>query len=133
MEILSARVLLRPRDPETTLRFYRDSLGLAIARTYPGGVVFFAGSTLIEVASHLSDDSSDDTTTALWLQVRDIEAAQKNLINQGVTIDREARTEPWGLREMHIADPDGRQIIVVEIPADHPLRSDQRAQPVSHR
>ncbi|MCX6469625.1 MAG: VOC family protein [Corynebacteriales bacterium] len=133
MEILSARVLLRPRDPETTLRFYRDTLGLAIARTYPGGVVFFAGSTLVEVAAHLSDDSSDDTATALWLQVRDIEAAQKNLINQGVTIDREARTEPWGLREMHIADPDGRQIIVVEIPADHPLRSDQRAQPVSHR
>lgn len=126
MEILSARVLLRPRDAETTLGFYRDQLGLAVARTYPGGVVFFAGSTLIEVASHLSSDTSDDTSTALWLQVRDIEAAQRNLAAQGVTIVREARTEPWGLREMHIADPDGRQIVFVEIPADHPLRRDTR-------
>ncbi|KQR96252.1 glyoxalase [Williamsia sp. Leaf354] len=126
MEILSARVLLRPRDPEATLAFYRDTLGLAIARTYPGGVVFFAGSTLIEVASHMTSDS-DESTTALWLQVRDIETTQRVLESAGVSIAREARTEPWGLREMHVPDPDGRQLIFVEIPADHPLRADQRA------
>ncbi|MGJ0117916.1 VOC family protein [Williamsia sp. MIQD14] len=125
MEILSARVLLRPSDPEATLAFYRDTLGLAIARTYPGGVVFFAGSTLIEVASHMTFDS-DETTTALWLQVRHIESTQRDLVSAGVSITREARTEPWGLREMHILDPDGRQLIFVEIPADHPLRQDTR-------
>jgi hypothetical protein len=30
--------------------------------------------------------------------------------------------EPWGLVEMWIADPDGTQIVLVEVPADHPLR-----------
>ena len=30
--------------------------------------------------------------------------------------------EPWGLIEMWIADPDGVGIVLVEIPADHPLR-----------
>ncbi|MGH3007235.1 MAG: VOC family protein, partial [Gaiellaceae bacterium] len=29
MEILSSRVLLRPRDLERSLRFYEDTLGLA--------------------------------------------------------------------------------------------------------
>ncbi len=131
MEILGARVLLRPKNPEETLRFYRDILGLAIARTYPGGVVFFAGSTLIEVAAHLTENISGNSTTALWLQVRDIEATQRDLAASGAAIVREARTEPWGLREMHILDPDHRQLIFVEIPADHPLRSDQRPQAVS--
>ncbi|WP_328858773.1 VOC family protein [Williamsia herbipolensis] len=126
MEILSARVLLRPRDPGTTLAFYRDTLDLAVARTYPGGVVFFAGSTLIEVVSHMTSDGSE-FATALWLQVRDIEATQRDLASAGVSITREARTEPWGLKEMHVSDPDGRQLIFVEIPADHPLRADQRA------
>lgn len=125
MEILSGRILLRPRDAETTMHFYRDVLGLAIARTYPGGVVFFAGSTLIEVASHMASDGSE-SATALWLQVRDVEATQRDLESAGVSITRETRTEPWGLREMHVSDPDGRQLIFVEIPADHPLRRDTR-------
>ncbi|MGU3293296.1 VOC family protein [Williamsia sp. M5A3_1d] len=127
MEILSARVLLRPRHPDATLTFYRDTLGLAIARTYPGGVVFFAGSTLIEVAAHLTAESAE-SATSLWLQVRDIEGTEQDLAAKGVAIARGSRTEPWGLKEMHVLDPDGRRLIFVEIPAGHPLRSDQRAQ-----
>ena len=128
MEVLSARVLLRPTDPDATLAFYRDQLGLAVAREYPGGVVFFAGSTLIEVASHMASDTGGPTVeaTALWLQVRDLGDTQQALTEAGVDIAREARTEPWGLREMHVLDPDGRTLIFVEIPADHPLRRDTR-------
>ncbi|MBT0565938.1 VOC family protein [Williamsia sp. CHRR-6] len=129
MEILSARVLLRPRDPAATLAFYRDQLDLAIAREYPGGVVFFAGSTLIEVAAHLAADTAVEPTTALWLQVRDADATEADLRAAAVPITRSARTEPWGLRELHATDPDGRTLIFVEIPADHPLRVDQRPAP----
>jgi hypothetical protein len=32
MEILASRVLFRPRDYESSLVFYRDAIGLAIAR-----------------------------------------------------------------------------------------------------
>lgn len=52
MEILSSRTILRPSEYERTLSFYRDTLGLAVAREYPGGTVFFAGQGLIEVAAH---------------------------------------------------------------------------------
>jgi hypothetical protein len=34
--------------------------------------------------------------------------------------------EPWGLVEAWVDDPDGLRIHVVEVPADHPLRRDQR-------
>jgi hypothetical protein len=35
-------------------------------------------------------------------------------------------TEPWGLIEMWIEDPDGVRIVLVEVPAVHPIRRDLR-------
>ena len=52
MEILASRMLLRPADYDRSLRFYRDELGLAIARDYGAGTVFYAGQSLIELAGH---------------------------------------------------------------------------------
>ena len=40
----------------------------------------------------------------------------------GVEIVRPPVKEPWGLVEMWIADPDGTPIVLVEVPADHPIR-----------
>ncbi len=126
MEVLSSRVLLRSPDPVRLQRFYRDQLGLAVAREYPGGIVFHAGSGFIEVPGHMSTDPVGTSGALRWLQVRDIAGTEKQLRDAGVSVTREPVTEPWGLIEMHIADPDGRTLIVVEIPEDHPLRRDLR-------
>ncbi|WP_459679393.1 VOC family protein, partial [Rhodococcus sp. no. 34] len=125
MEILSSRTILRPSEYERTLSFYRDTLGLAIAREYPGGTVFFAGQGLIEVAAH-GGTGEGGFRGAIWLQVRDLTAVQTELVLAGVKIAREARQEPWGLHEMWIADPDGTPIVMVQIPEDHPIRRDSR-------
>ncbi|MFD6516175.1 VOC family protein [Rhodococcus sp. NPDC060176] len=125
MEILSSRTILRPSEYERTLSFYRDTLGLAIAREYPGGTVFFAGQGLIEVAAH-GGTGEGGFRGAIWLQVRDLTAAQTELVLAGVKIAREARQEPWGLHEMWIADPDGTPIVMVQIPENHPIRRDSR-------
>ncbi|WP_149360488.1 VOC family protein [Lolliginicoccus suaedae] len=126
MDILSSRIILRPRDPAATLRFYRDVLGLATYREYPGGTVLFAGQSLIEIAAHGHDPCAGTFGGALWLQVRSLAETTRQLEERGATITREARTEPWGLIEMWTTDPDGTPIVLVEIPADHPLRRDQR-------
>jgi len=122
MEILASRMLLRPADYQRSLRFYRDELGLAIARDYGGGTVFFAGQSLIELAGHGTPNAGG----SLWVQVRDVYETQKELTARGVPIAREARQEPWGLHEMHVVDPDGVQLIFVQVPEDHPLRRDTR-------
>ena len=122
MEILASRMLLRPADYERTLKFYRDDIGLAIARDYGAGTVFYAGQSLIEVAGH----GGPDAAGTIWLQVRDLYATQDELTARGVTIAREAREEPWGLHEMHVADPDGVKLIFVQVPDTHPLRRDTR-------
>jgi catechol 2,3-dioxygenase-like lactoylglutathione lyase family enzyme len=127
MEILFSRMLLRPADYERSLRFYRDEIGLAIYRDYGAGTVFFAGQSLLELAGWSSGDRPPGPFPgALWLQVRDIEATQAELSGRGVPIAREARREPWGLKEMHVTDPDGITLIFVEVPAEHPLRRDTR-------
>ncbi|MBO0879940.1 MAG: VOC family protein [Mycobacterium sp.] len=135
MEILASRMLFRPADYKRSLSFYRDQLGLAIAREYGAGTVFYAGQSLIELADHGAPAHPVGSVVrgafqgALWLQVRDLAATQAELESRGVAITREARHESWGLHEMHITDPDGVTIIFVQIPWDHPLRRDTRSEP----
>ncbi|MCT2583826.1 VOC family protein [Actinophytocola gossypii] len=125
MEFLRSRMIVRPLDPERSLAFYRDTLGLAIYREFPGGTVFFLGNGLLEVSGRGSTGPGQDTV--LWLQVRDLDATARELAERGVPIVREPREEPWGLLEMWIADPDGLRIVLVQIPENHPLRVDQRS------
>jgi catechol 2,3-dioxygenase-like lactoylglutathione lyase family enzyme len=126
MEILASRVLFRPADYQTSLTFYRDAIGLAIAREYGVGTVFYAGQSLIELAGHGGHTEPGNFTGALWLQVRDVYDTQAELESRGVPIAREAKREPWGLHELHVTDPDGVTLIFVQVPETHPLRRDQR-------
>ncbi|MBF6172843.1 VOC family protein [Nocardia blacklockiae] len=127
MDILGSRVILRPANYERTLAFYRDGLGLAIAREYPGGTVFYAGQSLIEVAAHgRRADAPTGFAGALWLQVRDAEEAAATLVAREIALDRKPVREPWGLIEMWVRDPDGVPIVLVQVPPDHPLRRDAR-------
>ncbi|MFP5022738.1 VOC family protein [Pseudonocardia phyllosphaerae] len=130
MEILTSRAILRPADPDAALVFYRDVLGLAIAREFPGGTVFFLGDGRLEVSATPSGApdgaSGSGGGLRLWLQVRDLAAAHTELADAGVEVLREPRREPWGLHEMWIADPDGTRIVLVQVPPDHPIRRDVR-------
>jgi predicted enzyme related to lactoylglutathione lyase len=88
-------------------------------------VVFFLGIGFLEVSGH--SNGAAGHSVMIWLQVRDINAEHGRLAAVGVRILREPVTEPWGLTEMWIEDPDGVRIILVEVPADHPLRQDPRS------
>src|SRR3954471_12476316 len=127
MEVLSSRVLVRPSDPARSRAFYRDVLGLAVYREFgprnDPGLVFFLGNGLLEVPGR---GDGPPRGLALWLEVRDAAVEVERLRVAGVPVLQEARTEPWGLVEAWLADPDGVRIVLVEVPADHPLRRDQR-------
>jgi hypothetical protein len=62
----------------------------------------------------------------IWIQVRDVHAEYARLAVAGVPIAREPGAESWGLIEMQLKDPDGIRIVLVEVPAEHPLRRDLR-------
>lgn len=134
VEILSARTIIHPSDLDRSLAFYRDQLGLAVAREFGAGdhrgVVFFAGGGLLEVTGGGPAGARPSVNApglALWLQVRDVHAAADELAAVRVPVARRPQVEPWGLVEAWVDDPDGLRIHLVEVPADHPLRRDTRA------
>ncbi|MDQ5856507.1 MAG: VOC family protein, partial [Actinomycetota bacterium] len=95
MEVLSSRILLHPQDRERATAFYRDVLGLAVHREFPGGTVFVLGGGFLEVSGESA--VNPNAATAVWLQVRDLAATAAELVQQGVQVLREPRREPWGL------------------------------------
>jgi predicted enzyme related to lactoylglutathione lyase len=124
MEVLSSRVLLRPTDFERSFRFYAESLGLHVYREWSSGatrgVVFFLGGGFLELSG--SSRTGTGEGLALWLQVRDVDAAGHELEKAGADIIELPTDKPWGLREMQLRDPDGLSIVIVEVPETHPLR-----------
>ncbi|MET9890642.1 VOC family protein [Streptomyces sp. NPDC006465] len=124
VHVLSSRTLLRPTDPERSRAFYGGQLGLDIYREFgtgpERGTVYFLGGGFLEVAGR--SETPPSPALKLWLQVADLTAAHEELTAAGVDVVRGPVREPWGLIEMWIADPDGTEIVLVEIPADHPLR-----------
>ncbi|MFJ3442420.1 VOC family protein [Streptomyces sp. NPDC086081] len=124
VHVLSSRILLRPTDPEKSRAFYGEQLGLAVYREFgtgpERGTVYFLGGGFLEISGR--SETPLPPAVRLWLQVDDVTAARDELAAKGVEIVRPPVKEPWGLVEMWIADPDGTPIVLVEVPADHPIR-----------
>ncbi|MEU3851142.1 VOC family protein [Streptomyces sp. NPDC029554] len=124
VQVLSSRILIRPTDPEKSRAFYGEQLGLAVYREFgtgpERGTVYFLGGGFLEVSGR--SETPPAPAVRLWLQVDDVTAARDELRAKGVEIVRPPVTEPWGLVEMWIADPDGTPIVLVEVPAEHPIR-----------
>lgn len=124
VHVLSSRTLIRPTDPERSRAFYGGQLGLAVYREFgegpERGTVYFLGGGFLELSGRSKTPLAP--SVRLWLQVPDAAAAHDELVAEGVEIVRAPVREPWGLIEMWIADPDGIPIVLVETPADHPLR-----------
>lgn len=124
VDVLASRVLLHPSDFERSRRFYAEGLGLAVFREWgevsEGGVVFYIGGGLLELSGAATEPPSG--AVRLLLQVRDVHAEWQRLISTGARIETEPETMPWGLIEMTVRDPDGFEIVLAEVPPNHPQR-----------
>ncbi len=123
MEVLSSRVLYRPRDFPSLRRFYEQVVGLHPYREYGldgrvEGVVFFLGGGFLELVR--AETPSPPIT--LWLQVADARREEEGLRLAGVEVVKAAERMPWGLVESWVRDPEGNELRLVEVPDDHPLR-----------
>jgi predicted enzyme related to lactoylglutathione lyase len=123
MEILSSRILLSPCDFDVSRRFYEETVGLAVFREFPGGVVFFLGGGFLEL-SRRGVPVTDDKV-AVYLQVRDVDAAFATLAGSATVVEPPV-AQSWGLREARVRDPDGLLLVFVEVPPGHPQRTDTR-------
>ena len=129
MHVLQSRVLLRPASFDASVEFYEGALGLVRYREWGSaphrGVVYFLGGGYLELTESAAPEPPRGLR--LWLQVGDIESVHRELTDAGVVVSQTPRHQPWGLVEMVVADPDGLDLVVVEVPDDHPLRRDTRS------
>ena len=121
--------MLHSSDFDRSVGFYRDVLGLHPMREFgqgdSRGIVFFLGGGYLELTGRQIDPPAP--STELWLQVRDVREAERELRAAGIPIIESADEKPWGLIELRVSDPNGLVLILVEVPSEHPLRRDRRS------
>ncbi len=126
--ILQSRLVVKPADFDRSVAFYERGLGLQRAREWGRapvcGVVYFTGGGYLELVGGSSGEPVSGAT--LWLQVPRLDDVFTRLASIGVAPCDGPGPKPWGLLQMTVIDPDGLRILVVEVPADHPMRRDAR-------
>ena len=86
--------ILLSTDLDASLAFYRDTLGLEIAREDPGDRIVFRCGAGTQVAVTKSTTGTSDTQTQLAWRVPDIHAAVADLRARGVRVEDYAAPDP---------------------------------------
>ncbi len=117
MEIWQVRVVLRVRDVEGAVRFYRDALGLRLAERWDHptspGAIFDTGRGQIEV--YESANGADDVSAVpptIMLVTADADREYARLLSVGVRPLWGPATTTWGTRQLAVQDPDGTTLVL---------------------
>ena len=85
--------ILLSRDLDASMAFYRDTLGLEVARRDPDRIVFRCGGGTQLVVTESTVGTADTQTQVAW-RVADIRAAIDELQGRGVTIEEYEAPDP---------------------------------------
>ena len=85
--------ILLSRDLDASMAFYRDTLGLEVARRDPDRIVFRCGGGTQLVVTESTVGTADTQTQVAW-RVADIRAAIAELRSRGVSIEDYEAPDP---------------------------------------
>ena len=120
MQIIGVVAQLRTTDLAASIRFYTDTLGLALEFQYQD---FYAGIRAGRQVFHLKlVDAADPSVEYvdqgdhfhLYLEVDNAAEIAKALARQGVRLVKPVTDTPWGTREFVIKDDQGHTLYVGE-------------------
>lgn len=100
-------------DMDHAIRFYRDLLGFEVGFTN-GSPVSFAVLKQGDAELHLSAEPAKAGSFHAHLMVDDLDGVHERLQQGGATIRQPPKVQPWGLRDIVIADPDGNTFEIAE-------------------
>lgn len=86
--------ILLSMDLDASRRFYRDTLGLEVAREDPGDRIVFRSGGGTQLVVTLSTVGTSDTQTQMAWRVPDIHAALADLRARGVRIEEYEAPDP---------------------------------------
>lgn len=116
MAILPALSLnLGSPEPERSIAFYRDTLGLSPApEMSPGAFSLGSGFLIVSGHSEVTGPATDPARYLINFVVTDLDAEQARLETAGVEFVRSKGEEPWGGRISTFLDPDGNYCQLIE-------------------
>lgn len=124
--VFELRVALTSSDYERLIRFYCDGLGLEPAAVWnnDGGraLMLEMGSATLELFDERQAEVIDELEAGkrvsgqvrFALQVPDLEAAMKRLLDHGATLVHPPVQTPWGDYNVRLQDPDGMQVTLFQ-------------------
>lgn len=122
------RVVVRVRDVESAVRFYRDALGLRVTERWsqPGpGAIFDTGRGQIEVyATANGAEEPPLPPPTILLITSDADAEHVRLSTVGVQVLWGPATTTWGTRQFAIQDPDGTTLVFCSLAASRASTAD---------
>ena len=105
----AAFIALPASDFEASVRLYRDLLELPIVKEGKDDFSRFAHFDCSGFGFHVYEWTKpfNRAHTGLQMYVDDVDKLYEELRSQGVKFSGEIRDEPWGGRQVTVADPDG--------------------------
>lgn len=100
-------------DIDHALRFYRDVLGFVVAFTN-GDPVSFAIIKQGDAELHLGVQPGKAGSMHAHLMIDDLDGVHGALRQAGILIRQSPTVQPWGLRDLVVADPDGNSFEIAE-------------------
>ena len=105
-----SHVILRVRDLNASVTFYRDLVGLTLISESLGFVFFDGGSIQIALNAN-PNEPTDETTTEVTLEVDDVYSTVKEMEDRGIEFEVPVRQVTTAgdrtLHATHFRDPDG--------------------------
>ena len=99
-------------DLDRAVRFYREALGFSLIHLDepPRRAVVTQGSAVLHL--DLRPDKAGTSTT--HMMVDDLDTVAALLASAGVKLLQPPTVQPWGLRDLSVADPDGNVFELAE-------------------
>lgn len=105
-EISCPRPILTVADLSASTRYYRDKLGFRLDWEY-GEPPDFASVSRGDGVLFMCQGCQGHPGAWTMLFARDVDKLHDELAKRGAIIRMPPTEMPWGLREMHVSDPDG--------------------------
>lgn len=113
------RVAWVAHDYDATVAFFRDTMGLAVLRSFEEGgrgTILVAADGQIEVFAPDDPAASPGVSGArLAWEVDDADAAYAAVTSRGATASTQPTMQPWGHKNFTVEGPDGWTITLYEI------------------
>jgi catechol 2,3-dioxygenase-like lactoylglutathione lyase family enzyme len=102
------------RDMQRALEFYRDILGFSVVFSN-GSPVSFAVLRQDAAQIHLSVRPEIAGSCHTHILVTDLDSLYGALVSAGVVVRQSPKVQPWGLRDIVVADEDGNTFEFAEL------------------